>query len=101
MAGNPEDGQRAQGQGQGLGNKQNPHIVPQPEKQGQGDQDRFKMLGQAGLLPAAPGEFHKIAGAMHGVPHGLVDEREIGGVGVERIVPVDGVPRKIDRIGQN
>lgn len=59
------------------------------------------MFGQAGLLVVAPGQLHKAAGTEGGVPHGLVNQRQIGGVGVEGVVAVDAVPGKVEAIGQD
>ena len=38
---------------------------------------------------------------MKGVPHGLVNQRQVGGVGIEGSVPVDGVPGEVDGIGED
>ncbi len=59
------------------------------------------MLGQARLLAIAPGEFHKAAGATDGVPHRLVNKREIGRVRVEGVVTIDGIPGEVERVGDD
>ncbi len=53
------------------------------------------------MLAIAPSEFHKAAGPAYGVPHRLVNQGKIGGVGIEGIMAVDGVARKVDGIGSD
>ena len=59
------------------------------------------MFGQPWLLPAAPGQFHKTTGATHRIPQRLVNERQIGGVGVERVVSINGIPREVAGISDD
>jgi hypothetical protein len=31
----------------------------------------------------------------------LVNQREVGGVGVERVVAIDGIPREVEGVGED
>ena len=84
-----------------MGNEQDPDVVPNEEEQRQWKQNRFKMLGQTGLLTVTPGELHKVAGTEHGVPHWLVDQRQVRGVGVEGVMAVEAVPGEVGGVGDD
>ncbi len=90
----PVHRQRAKRQSKGLGDEQHPHIVPQPEQGGEGNENWFEVFGQTGLLMVAPGGFHKTPA--QGIPHCLVNQRQVRGVGAQRFISLDGIPGEVE-----